>query len=48
MILDELTVATLGRKAREDFSDLVGQWTPDAAFDEILAEQRKIDVEKWR
>ncbi len=48
IILDELTEATIGRKARADFSDLVGQWTPDPAFDEILASQRQIDVEKWK
>src|SRR5258708_7418493 len=34
VILDELTAATIGRKRREDFSDLVGRWTPDPAFDE--------------
>jgi len=48
VILDELTVATVGRKQRADFSDLVGQWTPDPAFDEILAAQRKIDWDKWQ
>jgi len=34
VILDELTMATLERKQRADFSDLVGRWTPDLAFDE--------------
>lgn len=48
VILDELTVATVGRKQRADFSDLVGQWTPDPAFDEILASQRQIDWDKWK
>jgi hypothetical protein len=48
VILDELTEATVGRKTRADFSDLVGQWTPDPAFDEILAAQRQIDIDKWR
>ncbi len=48
VILDELTAATVGRKKRADFSDLVGQWTPDAAFDEILAAQRQIDTDKWK
>jgi hypothetical protein len=48
VILDELTVATIGRKQRADFSDLVGRWTPDAAFDEILASQREIDWDKWK
>jgi hypothetical protein len=35
------------RKQAADFSDLVGRWTPDPAFDEILAAQRQIDPEKW-
>ena len=48
VILDELTVATVGRKQRADFSDLVGRWTPDPAFDEILAAQRQIDWDKWK
>jgi hypothetical protein len=48
VILDELTVATIGRKQRADFSDLVGRWTPDAAFDEILASQRQVDWDKWK
>ena len=48
VILDELTQATVGRKRKADFSDLVGRWTPDAAFDEILAAQRKIDWNKWK
>ena len=48
VILDELTVATVGRQQRADFSDLVGRWTPDPAFDEILAAQRQIDWDKWR
>ena len=48
VILDELTGATLGQKRHEDFTDLAGQWTPDPAFDEILAAQRQIDGDKWR
>lgn len=48
LVLDELTVATVGRKQRDDFSDLVGRWTPDPAFDEILASQRQIDWDKWK
>ncbi len=48
MILDELTVATVGRKHRADFSDLVGRWVSDPAFDEILAAQRQIDWDKWK
>ena len=48
MILNELTVATIGGRRRADFSDLVGRWTPDPAFDEILAVQRQIDWDKWK
>ena len=48
VILDELTVATIGGRRRADFSDLVGRWTPDPAFDEILAAQRQIDQDKWK
>jgi hypothetical protein len=47
VVLDELTQATIGHMQRADFSDLVGQWTPDPAFDEILAAQRQIDWDKW-
>jgi hypothetical protein len=47
VILDELAVATVGQR-RADFSDLVGRWTPDPAFDEILAAQRQIDRDKWK
>jgi len=48
VIVDELTVAAIGDKPRADFSDLVGQWVPDAAFDEVLAAQRQIDWDKWK
>jgi len=48
VIIDELTVATVGQKTREDFSDLVGQWSRDAAFDEMLAAQRHIDADQWK
>jgi len=48
VILDELTRAVIGRPIKADFSDLVGKWTPDPAFDEVLAAQRQIDPEKWR
>ena len=47
LVVDELTVATIGRPKRADFTDLVGQWTPDPAFDEILASQRRIGPDKW-
>jgi hypothetical protein len=48
LILEELTLATTGGRCKEDFSDLVGKWTPDAAFDEILASQRQIDWDKLK
>ena len=48
VILGELVAATVGERKRADFSDLVGRWTPDAAFDEIIAAQRQIDTDKWK
>jgi hypothetical protein len=48
VILDELSAATLGKAKKADFSDLVGQWTPDPQFDEIIESQRRIDREKWK
>lgn len=48
VVLDELTRAVIGRPIKADFSDLVGKWTPDPAFDEILAAQRRINPDKWR
>ena len=46
VVVDELTTAAEGRKA--DFSDLVGQWTPDRGFDDVIATQRRIDMDKWK
>jgi phosphomethylpyrimidine synthase len=37
-----------GGQPRADFSDLAGGWTPDPAFDEVLAAQRPIDRDKWK
>jgi len=48
VILDELTAAVGGQKRRADFSDLVGKWVSDPAFDEILGAQRQIDWAKWK
>lgn len=48
VVLDELAEATAGRKKRADFTDLVGRWVPDPAFDEIIASQRQIDPDKWK
>ena len=48
VVLDELAVATGATLKKADFSDLAGQWTPDPAFDEIIATQRRIDERKWK
>ena len=48
VIVDELTKATTGRSVKADYSDLVGQWKRDPAFDKIIASQRQIDWEKWK
>jgi plasmid stability protein len=48
VIVEELTEATVGARKRADFSELVGKWTPDPHFDEIIAAQRRIDPDKWR
>jgi hypothetical protein len=48
LILDELTRATVRRQPTADFSDLVGKWTPDAAFEQAVASQRQVDLEKWK
>ena len=48
VIIAELAAATTGLRKRADFSDLVGQWTPDPAFDEVIASQRQIDADKWK
>ena len=48
IVVEELTRATIGRSRRSDFSGLVGQWTPDPAFDEVIASQRQIDWENWK
>jgi len=48
VVVDELTRATIGRSRKTDFSDLVGRWTPDPAFDEVIASQRQIDWDKWK
>jgi hypothetical protein len=48
VVLDELSAAAVGARRKADFSDLVGQWTPDPGFDQILAAQRQIDWDKWQ
>ncbi|MBI4908573.1 MAG: hypothetical protein HY820_33445 [Acidobacteria bacterium] len=48
VIVEELTACTTGAKKKADFSDLVGRWKKDDAFDEVIAAQRQIDWEKWK
>lgn len=48
IIVEELSAATTGLRKRANFDDVVGQWAPDPAFDEIIATQRRIDPEKWK
>ena len=48
IIVEELTAGTTGVRKRADFHDVAGQWTPDPAFDEIIATQRQIDPDKWK
>ncbi len=48
IVVEELTRATIGRSRKADFSDLLGRWTPDPAFDEVIASQRQIDWDKWK
>jgi hypothetical protein len=48
VIIDELTQASVGRRRRADFSNLVGRWASDPAFDEIIASQRQIDWDMWK
>jgi hypothetical protein len=38
----------MDRVLRADFSDVAGRWDRDPAFDEIVAEQRQIDWDKWK
>jgi hypothetical protein len=48
-VVEELVGATVGRRKKADFSDLVGKWTPDPGFDEIIASQRQvIDWDRWK
>jgi hypothetical protein len=48
VVVEELTAVTTGVRKRADFRDITGQWTPDPAFDEIIASQRQIDPDKWK
>jgi hypothetical protein len=44
----QLIKVTVGRRRKADFSDVVGHWVPDPAFDEIIATQRQTDPDKWK
>ncbi len=48
VIVDELTKATIGVRQYGDFSDLVGRWAPDDAFDEIIGRQRTVNPDDWQ
>jgi hypothetical protein len=48
VVVNELTRATIGHVRKADFSSLVGQWTPDPEFDDVIASQRQIDWDKWK
>ena len=48
VIIEELTLATLGRKQVADFSEFVGRWAPDPDFDKILESQRQVNADDWR
>ena len=48
VIVDELRAATTGAQKRADFSDVAGQWTPDPAFDDIIAAQRNVDRDQCK
>jgi len=48
IIVEELTAGTTGVRKRADFHDIAGQWTPDPAFDEVIASQRQIDPDQWK
>ena len=48
ILVEELIAGTTGVRKRADFRDVAGQWTPDPAFDKIIASQRQIDPDKWK
>ena len=47
LTVEEFTAASIDRPRPADFSDLFGRWTPDPEFDDIVASQRRIDLDKW-
>ena len=54
--LNEVAVAALVRgvglealeRVKRDLSDIAGTWQEDAAFDNAIAEQQKIDEAMWQ
>jgi hypothetical protein len=46
--LNQLIVDILRRATATDLSDIVGKWTPDPAFDQVIASQRQIGWGKWK
>jgi hypothetical protein len=48
VVIEELAASTHQKPVRIDLSDVVGKWTSDPAFDEVIASQRKIDLKKWK
>ena len=48
IVVEELTAGTIGARKRADFHDVAGEWTLDPAFDEIIAAQRQIDLDRWK
>ena len=47
VVIGELARATAGTVKKSDFTQFVGSWEADPAFDEALASQRTIDPAKW-
>jgi hypothetical protein len=43
---ENIAQTTTGSSRKADFSDLVGRWTPEPTFDEIMASQRQVDWEQ--
>ncbi|BDC48023.1 hypothetical protein F183_A03390 [Bryobacterales bacterium F-183] len=48
LIPEDLSAVTREDRPKVDFSDVVGGWVPDPAFDETIASQRQIDHRKWK
>lgn len=48
LVVEKLMAATGVGMRRANFSDLVGTWTEDPAFDSAVAAFREVDEEMWR